>query len=101
MALNIISLNKFERTKKYHPNYIAEFELDGISVKCEIYTNARLKFHNWLPEKYGNSRFQAYDFNYAKMNGNLCLRIESLMSFDNVDDRKIERELRKILEGRI
>lgn len=90
MALNIISLNKFERITEYCPNYIAEFELDRISGKCEIYTNALL-FKN-------GKRIHATNRNYTNMNGNLYLRAESITKFVKFNDRKLGKELRKIIE---
>jgi len=48
MALNILSINKFERTNERQPNYIADVELNGLFVKCDIYTNARLRFNDCL-----------------------------------------------------
>ncbi|MDO8623066.1 MAG: hypothetical protein Q7R52_02375 [archaeon] len=92
MALNIISLNKFERTKEYHPNYIADIEFNGLFVKCDIYTNALL-FQN------GHSGVYATDHNYAKMNGNLYLKVESMTRFKVVNNNEIEREFRKMIKG--
>ena len=97
MAFEFISINKIGRENKYQPNYIAKLEFDGVSVECEIYTNAKLKFYDWLPEKYGNSRFCASDCMHARMNGNLSLRVESITRFKIVDTRKIESELREMI----
>ena len=99
MALEIISLTKFERETNHDPNYTAEFLFNQCSIKCEIYTNAKLNFLDRLPERLGNSRFYACDSNFAKLNGNLYLRVESMCSFEVINDREIERELRKIIRG--
>ena len=92
MALNILSLNKFERKHERHPNYIAEAELNGMEVKFEIYTNARLFLD-------ASSEIYATDWNYSRMNGNLYLRVESITRFNVMNNKEIEREFRRIING--
>jgi len=93
MTLEIISLEKFVRKSQYEPDYTAEIKFDKTSITCEIYTNARLN--------YKNSKLIAHDYKFAKLNGNLYLRVESMGHFETVDNNKIEKELRKLIHGRI
>ncbi|MDO8516996.1 MAG: hypothetical protein Q7S33_02625 [Nanoarchaeota archaeon] len=100
--INITNLKPYARKTSDDPNYIAEIDYNDCGViKCEIYTNLRFYFYDWLPKKDGCFQVSVFDHNFARPNGNLLLRIETENSCDKKYKKDLEKELKKMAHGSI